>query len=105
MSEPQYIVLILLLAIAGVIGLAALADFAFRLRRKRAESTPSHLLPRGPIARVLFWVGLGLLAAAVLSLVGFFVLRSVTPVWIGIGSFIAYFVVGVVYRIALRTGW
>ena len=104
MSDPVLIILALAVAIGSLLGLAALADSAFRRRRAASQYPRPQPPPRGPIARVLFYIGWSLLALTVLSLAAFFVGRSFAPLWIALGSFIAYFVVGLIYRLAWHAG-
>ncbi len=100
MNDATLIVLVLVAAIGGLAGVAYLLD----RRRSRAEPPASELPAPGPIARVLLWVVRLLVAVMVVSVIGFFVLRSLTPIWFAAGALIAYAIVGRLYQVARLTG-
>jgi heme/copper-type cytochrome/quinol oxidase subunit 2 len=100
MNDLILIGVVLVIAIGGLVVVASMLEG----RRSRSGSTTPELPEPGPVAQILFWIVRILVIMMVLSVIGFFVFKSLTPVWIATGCLITYMIVGRLYQIARMTG-
>ena len=93
----------LVIAVTGLAGLFGVAYFLDR-RRKRSGPIGPELSKAGPLATTLLWIVRLLVVMMVASVIAFFLLRSLTPIWITLALLLAYVIVGRLYQIARLGG-
>jgi predicted membrane-bound spermidine synthase len=100
MDESILILVVLAIAIGGLVGVASL----LQRRQIRSKDTRSELPMPGPVAQTLLWAIRLLIVGMVLSVIGFFVFKTLSAVWIALGLLIGYMVIGRLYQIARIAG-
>jgi len=100
MSDTLFIILVLLVAAGGVLGVAYMMD-----KRDKKSKPVDHPLPElGPIGRMLLWGGRVFIVLAVLSVIGAFVFNSLPFVGLAASCIALYILSGIIYRIVRPTG-
>ena len=104
MSGQAIVILGLAVALGGLIGILAVVAYVLDRRRRVSRDVASDRPEPGPIARSLLWIARASAVLMFASVIGFFVLRSPAAIWIAIGCFVAYLIVGSLYRVMLVSG-
>ena len=86
MSDIALIVIVLVIAIGGLVGVAFLLD----RRRKRSGAIGPELPERGPAGRVFVWILRLIVAAMLLSVIAGVILRDALWIWIALGLLFLY---------------
>ena len=100
MNETALVLTVLIIAIGGLAGVA----YLLQKRRKGTDPSAPDIPSPGPIGRALFWIVRVLVVLMVLSIISFFVLQSMTFLWVAAILLLAYLVVGRIYQIVLLAG-
>ena len=104
MSGQAIVVIGLAVALGGLIGILAVVAYVLNRRRRSSRDVAPDRPEPGPIARSLLWIARASVVVMFASVIGFFVLKSLTAIWIAIGFFVAYLIVGSLYRVMLLAG-
>ena len=100
MSDIVFIILVLVVAIGGLVGVAYLLD----KRRKKSNPIGSTLPDLGPIGRILLWIARIIVGFMVLSIIGAFVFRYLPLVWFTASCLALYILNGIIFRVVRLTG-
>ncbi len=100
MRDTLFIILVLVVSIGGLVGVAYFLD----RRGKKSKSFRSPLPGPGPTGRILLWIARILVVIMVLSIIGAFVLSSLSLAWLTASCLFLYIVDGIVYRVVRTTG-
>jgi hypothetical protein len=86
MSDIALIVIVLVIAIGGLVGVASLLD----RRRKGSGAIGPELPEPGPAGRALVWILRLIVAAMLLSVSAGVILRDALWIWIALGLVLLY---------------
>jgi hypothetical protein len=85
-SDIALIVIVLVIAIGGLVGVAFLLD----RRRKRSGAIGAELPEPGPAGRAFVWILRLIVAAMLLSVIAGVILRDALWIWIALGILLLY---------------
>lgn len=96
----------LMLILVPVVLIGGLVAAAYFLDNRGGKSRPAEIvLPApGPISNILLWIVRILVVVMVLSIIGAFVLRSMSLVWFTGTCIGVYVVIGLIYRFVRLAG-
>ena len=100
MNDILLIILVLVVAMGGVMGVAYLLD----KRGKKPKSAARTLIELGPLGRAVVLVGKVLLGLTVTSLICTFAFNSLPFAWLSASWLALYVLDGLIYRIIRLTG-
>jgi hypothetical protein len=100
MSDSLYIVVILVVAIGGLIGVAYLLDQRGKKRKPLGPTLPEP----EPLSRIFLWIARILVGIMVLAVVAAIVYKSLPLIELAGGGLSLYILTGLIYRIVRING-
>ncbi len=100
MSDSLFIIVVMVVAIGGLVGVAYLLE-----RRSKKSRPIGPALPEpSRTGNILFWITRILVAGMVLSIIGFFIYKSQIFLWIAAGFIGLGLLNGLISRVVRLTG-